>query len=135
MYRSTEEQRMSRRFGLSLLGLFLLVCLSGTSRADSDGYLTSMDAQSLNLMAQQAAGGSSVLVCGGQSGHRVASLRIHGSDIAALWHNAYRMIVPSAALADTKSPEVGVSNLPHKGPVWGINISHGDALVTLQSKW
>lgn len=133
MYRSTEEQRMSRRFGLSLLGLFLLVCLSGTARAGSDGYLMGMDAQSLNPIARHSDSGSPVLVCGGQSGHR-ASLRIRGSDVAALWHSAYRMIVPGAALAD-KSPEVGVNKLPHKGPVWGISLAHGDALVTLQTKW
>jgi hypothetical protein len=134
MYRSTEDQQMSRRIGLSLLGLCLLVCLSGTARAGSDDDLMGMDAQSLNSIAQHSASSGPVLVCGGQSGHH-GSLRIRGSDVASLWHSAYRMIVPSAALADSDSPQVGARQLPHKGPVWGINISHRDALVTIQTKW
>jgi hypothetical protein len=135
MNRLTEDQRMSRRIGLSLLVLCLLVCLSSTARAGSDGYLMDMQAQSLNPIARHTASDGPVLVCGGQSGHQGASLRIRGTDVAALWHSAYRMLVPRSALADTSSPESGVSKLPHKGPVWGISISHGDAMVTVQTKW
>ncbi len=135
MNRLTEDQRMSRRFGLSLLGLCLLVCLSGTARAGSDGDLMDMQAQSLNPIARHVASDGPVLVCGGQSGHRGASLRIRGTDVAALWHSAYRMLVPKSSLAYSSSPEVGVNKLPHKGPVWGINLSHGDAVLTVQTKW
>jgi hypothetical protein len=94
-----------------------------------------MEAQFLNPIAQQSASDGPVLVCGGQSGHRDASLQIRGTDVAALWRSAYRMIVPRSALADSQSPEVGVRKLPHKGPVWGINLSHGDAMITIQTKW
>ena len=135
MNRLTEDQRMSRRIGLNLLGLCLLVCLCGAARAGSDDYLMDSEAQTLNPIAQHSASGSPVLVCGGQSGHRGASLHIRGTAVAALWHSAYRMLVPRSALADSSSPEIGVSKLPHKGPVWGINISHRNALITVQTKW
>lgn len=133
MNRLTEEQRVSRRIGLNLLGLFLLVCLSGTARAGSDSDLMDMQAQSLNPIARHVAGDGPVLVCGGS--HRGASLRIRGTDVASLWRNAYRMLVPNSSLADSSSPKVGVSKLPKKGPVWSINLSHGDALLTVQTKW
>ncbi len=132
MNRLTEDQRMSRRFGLSLLGLCLLVCLSGTARADSDGYLMDMQAQSLNPIARHVASDGPVLVCGS---HRGGSLRIRGTDVATLWRSAYRMLVPNSSLTDSSSPQVGVSKLPRKGPVWGINLSHGDAVLTVQTKW
>lgn len=134
MNRLIEEQRTSRRIGLNLLGLGLLACLcSTTARAGSDDYMR--DAQTLNPMAYHAAGMGPVVVCGGQTGRPSASLQIRGTDVAAVWHRAYRMLVPRSALADRGSPQVGVNKLPHKGPVWGINLSHGDALVTLQTKW
>lgn len=134
MNRLTEDQRMSRRIGLGLLGLCLLVCLSVTARADSDGYLMDIQTQSLNPIARHTASDGPAMVCGGQSGHRGASLQIRGTDVATLWHSAYRMLVPRSALTDPGSPGNSASKLPHKGPVWGINISHG-AMVTIQTKW
>jgi len=135
MNRLTENQRMSRRFGLSLLGLCLLVCLSGTARADSDGYLMDMQAQTLNPISRHVASDGPVLVCGSHRGGSLRILRIRGTDVATLWRSAYRMLVPNSSLADSSSPQVGVSKLPRKGPVWGINLSHGDAVLTFQTKW
>ncbi len=128
MNRLTEDQRLSRRIGLKLLGLLFLVFLSSTSRAAQGNEFT-------DVGAQYSRSGSPVLVCGGKIGNRGASLNIRGTDVAAIWHSAYRMLVPGAALADSKAPKVGVNTLPHKGPEWGINLSHGDAMVTLQTKW
>jgi hypothetical protein len=136
MNRLTEDQRMSRRIGLSLLGLCLLVGLSGAARAASDDYLMDMQAQSLSPIAQRSASNGPVLICGGQNAHRGAGLLIRGTDVAALWRSAYRMLAPRSALADdSSSPKVGVKEPPHKGPVWGINLSHGDAFLTVQTKW
>ncbi len=87
------------------------------------------------MTAQYSRSGSPVLICGGKVGNQGAKLQIRGSDVAALWRSTYRMLIPSAALSNNSSPQVGVSTLPHKGPVWGINISHGDALITVQTKW
>lgn len=119
MVRLTEDQRTLNTIGLCFLGLCLWM---GMGKA----------AQAMSPIANAAANNTPIVVCGGQSGHR--SLEIRGADIATLWRSAYHMLFPSVALADKNKMDRGKA-LPDKGPTWRISIDHGDALLTIQTKW
>jgi hypothetical protein len=117
---------------LALLGAALLLCAGTLAYADENPFNPSFDG-SVPIFSQ-AATDRPITVCGGASGHRSPSLEIRGAEITALWRRAYHMLVPSSALADAELAARPALRAEH-GPAWRINLNHGHALMTLETKW
>ena len=132
MTRLTEDHRTLNTIGLCLIGSCLWLSMDNTAQADSADYGMPMDAQAMSHSTNAAASNAPIVVCGGQSGHR--SVEIRGTDVATLWRSAYHMLFPTSALADKNKMDRGKA-LPDKGPMWRINVDHGNALLTVQTKW
>jgi len=119
------------------LGQYLLaicLCLGVCALARAAEYPNDLYAQSLNPNAQNSSGDAPVIICGTQPGQRPTSLNIRGADVATLWRSAYRMLFPASSLTVNSNMD-RAAKIPHKGPAWGISISHGGALVTVETKW
>lgn len=115
---------------LALLGALLVVGMGRAAYADESPFITALDGH----VFSRAATDGPVAVCGGAAGRRSSSLEIRGAEVTALWRRAYHMLVPSAALADAELAARPTQHAQH-GPSWRINVNHGHALVTLESKW
>jgi len=132
MIRLTENQSTLNTVGLCFLGMCLWLGIGNAAQADSADYGMPVGAQAMSPIANAATSNTPVVVCGGQSGQR--SVVIRGADIATMWRSAYHMLFPSLALADKNKMDRGKA-LPDKGPTWRIGIAHGNALLTVQTKW
>ena len=128
MNRLTEDQCTLHTIGLCLLGSSLWLGMGSTAHAE-----VPMGARALSPVAYHSSSDAPIVVCGGQTGHR--SLEIRGTDVATLWRSAYHMLFPTSALANDKNKMDRAKALPDKGPTWGISLDHGDALLTVQTKW
>lgn len=115
---------------LALFGAVLLLCAGTLAHADENPFVNSFD----GTVFSQAATDRPITVCGGASGRRMPSLEIRGAEVTALWRRAYHMLVPSSALADAELAARPIQHAQH-GPAWRVNLNHGHALVTLETKW
>lgn len=114
---------------LALLGA-LLLGFGSLAYADESSFTTAFD----GYVFSRAASDGPITVCGGASGRRSPSLEIRGAELTALWRRTYHMLVPSAALADAELAARPRQHAQH-GPSWRINLNHGHALMTLETKW